>query len=56
MYATDYGDYSVARQEYARLEMNASPCVTCDGSPCRDACTFEIPVADLCGPTHQLLS
>ena len=56
MYATDYGDYSVARHEYARLEQNASPCLNCDGSPCRDACTFEIPVAELCGPTHQLLS
>ncbi|MBT7371544.1 MAG: hypothetical protein HN816_12900 [Gammaproteobacteria bacterium] len=56
MYATDYGDYSVARNEYARLEHNASACLSCDGSPCQDACTFNIPVADLCGPTHQLLS
>lgn len=56
MYATDYGDYAVARNEYAKLDANAAPCLSCDGSPCRDACTFEIPVADLCGPTHQLLS
>lgn len=56
MYATDYGDFSLARQEYAQLEHNASPCLTCDGSPCRDACTYEIPIADLCGPTHTMLS
>ncbi len=56
MYATDYGDFSIARQEYARLESNASPCLNCDGSPCRDACTYDIPIADLCGPTHQMLT
>jgi predicted aldo/keto reductase-like oxidoreductase len=56
MYATDYGDFSIARQEYAQLEHNASPCLNCDGSPCRDACTYEIPIADLCGPTHTMLS
>lgn len=56
MYALDYGDVSFAKEEYAKLEHNASACLSCDGSPCRDACTFEIPIADLCGPTHQLLS
>ena len=56
MYATDYGDFPIARREYARLEKNASPCLSCDGSPCQDACTYGIPVADLCGPTHQMLS
>ncbi|MDA0979360.1 MAG: aldo/keto reductase [Proteobacteria bacterium] len=56
MYALDYGDVSIAKHEYARLENNASPCLSCDGSPCRDACTYEVPIADLCGPTHQLLS
>ncbi|MFT7221345.1 MAG: hypothetical protein ACI8Z1_002967, partial [Candidatus Azotimanducaceae bacterium] len=45
-----------AKQEYAKLEMNASPCLSCDGTPCQDACTYEIPVADLCGPTHTMLS
>ena len=56
MYAVDYGDFPIARQEYARLERNANPCLSCDGSPCRDACTYGIPIADLCGPTHQMLS
>ncbi len=56
MYATDYGDFSFARAEYQQLEHNASPCLSCDGAPCRDACTHGIPIAALCGPTHQLLS
>lgn len=56
MYATDYGDYSVARDEYAKLETNASACLSCDGAPCRDACSFGIPLPKLCAPTHQLLS
>lgn len=56
MYALDYGDVSIAKQSYAKLEHDGSPCLSCDGSPCRDACTYSVPIADLCGPTHQLLS
>jgi predicted aldo/keto reductase-like oxidoreductase len=56
MYATDYGDFSFARDEYQALAGSASACLSCDGSPCKDACTYEIPIADLCGPTHTLLS
>jgi predicted aldo/keto reductase-like oxidoreductase len=56
MYATDYGDFSFAKAEYAMLGNAASACLSCDGAPCKDACTHEIPIADLCGPTHQLLS
>jgi hypothetical protein len=56
MYATDYGDFSFAKAEYQQLEHNASPCLSCDGEPCRDACTHNLKIADLCGPTHQLLS
>ncbi len=55
MYATDYGDFSFAKSEYAMLGDAASACLGCDGAPCRDACTHKIPIADLCGPTHQLL-
>ena len=56
MYATDYGDFSIAKHEYAKLDANASPCLSCDGRPCKDACTYEIPIADLCGPTHTMLT
>ena len=56
MYALDYGDVSIAKASYADVENNGSPCLSCDGAPCRDACTYDVPIADLCGPTHQLLS
>jgi predicted aldo/keto reductase-like oxidoreductase len=56
MYATDYGDLHFAKDEYARLDSNASACLSCDGSPCKDACTHSINIARLCGPTHLMLS
>ncbi len=56
MYATDYGDFSFAKSEYKMLGEGATACLSCDGAPCKDACTHGIPIADLCGPTHQLLS
>lgn len=55
MYATDYGDFSFARSEYAMLGDAAGACLNCDGAPCQDACTHGLSIADLCGPTHQLL-
>lgn len=56
MYATDYGDFSFAQSEYRSLAGSASACLSCDGSPCKDACTHSLPIDQLCGPTHQLLS
>lgn len=55
MYATDYGDMEFARREYAQLGEAASPCLSCDGQPCQNACTHGLPIAKLCGPTHSLL-
>lgn len=55
MYATDYGDMEFARREYAGLGAAASPCLSCDGQPCQNACTHGLPIAKLCGPTHTLL-
>jgi predicted aldo/keto reductase-like oxidoreductase len=56
MYATDYQDLAFAKDEYAQLATDASPCLGCDGAPCRDACTHGINIASLCGPTHIMLS
>lgn len=56
MYATDYGNLEFAQTEYAALEDSASACLSCDGAPCRDACTHGINIAQLCGPTHLMLS
>lgn len=56
MYATDYEDLPFARAEYAALDHNAAPCLSCSGKPCRDACTHDIPIAELCAPTHTMLA
>ena len=56
MYATDYGDTAFARDEYAALAANAAACVSCNGDPCRDACTHGLDIAGLCAPTHQMLA
>jgi uncharacterized protein len=56
MYATDYQDRAFARSEYAALSGDASACLGCSGQPCRNACTHGLPIAELCGPTHELLS
>ena len=56
MYATDYGNLKFARDEYALLGQSAQACLSCDGKPCRDACTQGINIAQLCGPTHVMLS
>lgn len=55
MYATDYADLEFARSEYQQLGAAASACLSCDGQPCKDACTYELPIAKLCGPTHLML-
>ena len=56
MYATDYADLEFARTEYQQLGTAAAPCLSCDGQPCKDACTYELPIARMCGPTHVMLS
>ncbi len=56
MYAVDYQDLPFARSEYAQLATDASPCLNCDGSPCRNACSHGLNIAKLCGPTHVMLS
>ena len=55
MYATDYKDLRMAKDEYASLAINASPCLTCNGAPCANACTYGINIASLCAPTHRML-
>ena len=55
MYAVDYADTRLAREEYARLPVNAAACLSCDGQPCANACTHGIPIDQFCAPTHRLL-
>ncbi len=56
MYATDYKDVDFARREYALLASNASPCLTCSGEPCANACPNGIEINKLCAPTHRMLN
>ena len=56
MYAVDYQDARLAREEYARLPVNAAACLSCDGQPCASACTHGIPIDRFCAPTHRLLA
>ncbi len=46
MYDVDYGDREFAREEYALLKPQALACLTCDGSPCANACPNGIPISD----------
>ena len=56
MYAVDYRDTRLARDEYALLKVNAAACLSCDGQPCANACTHGIPIDEFCAPTHRLLA
>ena len=56
MYAVDYGDPALARAEYARLPLGASPCLSCAAQPCRGACPHGVPIERLLAPTHRLLT
>jgi predicted aldo/keto reductase-like oxidoreductase len=56
MYATDYQDVELARDEYAKIETNASACLNCSGEPCRNACSHGIKIDEFCAPTHRMLA
>ena len=56
MYAVDYRNTRLARDEYALLDVNAAACLSCDGQPCANACTHGIPIDQFCAPTHRLLA
>jgi hypothetical protein len=56
MYAQDYGDLKLARNEYARLGAGASPCLTCAHQVCADACTHGLAIHTLLAPMHRMLS
>jgi uncharacterized protein len=56
MYAVDYGNMRLARDEYAMLEANASACLTCDAKPCAGACPHGVHTEQFVPDTHRLLS
>jgi predicted aldo/keto reductase-like oxidoreductase len=56
MYAVDYGDARLARDEYARLSGGAAPCLSCAAKPCQGACSHGLPIERLLAPTHRRLT
>ena len=55
MYAVDYRDAELARDDYAKLGAGASRCLSCDGAPCAGACPNGIPIAEFTRDTAQRL-
>lgn len=56
MYAVDYGDTRLARDEYALLGKGAEACLTCNAKPCADACVYGLRPDVLLAPTHRALT
>jgi predicted aldo/keto reductase-like oxidoreductase len=56
MYAVDYGDMRMARDEYATIATNAQACLSCTAKPCANACPHGLKIDALTAPTHRLLS
>lgn len=56
MYAVDYRDPVLARNEYGMLEATAAACVTCTHRACLNACPAGIPIADLTRDTALRLA
>ncbi len=55
MYFEDYGDQKQAMQLYAKLEQNASACLSCD-APCAGACPENIQIHDRMVGAHAMLT
>ena len=55
MYFEDYGDQKQAMQLYAKLETNASACLSCD-APCAGGCPANIPIRERMLGAHQMLT
>ncbi len=55
MYARDYADLTYAREDYARLAVNAAACAGC-AAPCAGSCPSAIDVPTLTLDTHRRLA
>ncbi len=55
MYAVDYRDMELAREDYAALEVNAGACLSCSERSCAGACPFGLPIDQLTEPAHRML-
>ena len=55
MYATHYRDDALAREDYARLEVDASACADCSAAPCAGACPIGLEIAALTRSAQRML-
>ncbi len=55
MYAKRYGNLPLARTGYAALGQGASPCLSCSGQPCEDACVYGLEISTLMRESAALL-
>jgi predicted aldo/keto reductase-like oxidoreductase len=56
MYAVDYDDLRMARDEYATITTDAQVCLSCTAKPCARACPHGLKIDALTASTHRLLS
>jgi predicted aldo/keto reductase-like oxidoreductase len=56
MYAVDYGDLRMARDEYSTIVRNAEACLSCTARPCAGTCPHGLDIASLTAPVHRLLA
>ena len=56
MYATDYGDLELAREDYAALGTPADACAGCTHRACLGACPIGLEIPGLTAATHRLLA
>ena len=56
MYARDYGDLGLAKQDYAALGTGAEACASCAHRSCTGACPHGLDIAALTAPIHDLLA
>jgi predicted aldo/keto reductase-like oxidoreductase len=55
MYALDYRDLRLARDDYAELTVNAAACLGCAHQACTGGCTHGLDIAALTRDTHMRL-
>lgn len=54
MYAEDYEDLELAREDYAKIGTNAAACASCS-APCVSACPHGVTIPGLTRRTHEIL-
>ena len=56
MYAEDYEDLALAREDYAKIAVNASACASCSNQLCLGSCPQRIAIPERTKATHSLLA